>query len=179
MFNSLDMNSDQMNFAKVLLVFYLIVASNCTDNLMAKQMKQYINDNRIAQHVIGFLTMIVLVTLIGGVVDTSQAICYALIGYIWFILSTKLDIHWNIIILALLFIGYMYENSSNIRIKEVLEDPNLSEEEKKQKIQQFSRNNQWIVGSVLLVTILGTFLYSYKKHGQYGGGYDVFTYLLN
>ena len=179
MFNIQELNTNQINLAKVLLVFYLIIGSNFTDNLLGKQMKEFINNNRIAQHVIGFLTMIVLVTLIGGVADTSQAICYALIGYIIFIFSTKLDIHWNIIIIALLFIGYMYENSTSLRVKEVLEDPNLTEEQKKEKMQEFSRNNQWIVGSVILVIIVGTILYSYKKHVQYGGGYDVFTYIIN
>lgn len=177
-FNVQDINSSQTSIAKVLLVFYLIVASNYTDNLIAKQLKDFLDNNRLAQHVIGFLTMIVLVTLVGGVVDTRSAIVYSLIGYVWFIFSTKLDIHWNVVIITLLFVGYMYENSLGVRERQILDDPNLTAKHKREAIDKNNRYKTWIVGSVILVTIIGTIMYSHKKHGQYGGGYDAFTYLL-
>lgn len=179
LFNIQNINSSQTSLAKVLLIFYVLVASNCTDNLMSKQIRQYINENRFVQHIIGFLLMIILVTLVGGIVDTRLAIFYALIGYIWFIFSTKLDIHWNIIIIILLFIGYMYENSMSIRENDINNDPNLTPDQKFIIIQQNNNYKTWIVSSVIFITILGTLFYSHKKHEQYGGGYDVFTYILN
>lgn len=174
-----DINSNKTSLAKVLLIFYVLIASELSDNLMAKQMKEYIRDNKYVQHIIGFLTMFILVTLVGGVVDTRSALVYSLVGYIWFIFSTKLDIHWNIIILILLFIGYIYENSMTIREKEILEDPNLTDEQKKEMIENDNKYKSWIVGSVILVTIIGTMFYSHKKSVQYGGGYDIFVYMLN
>lgn len=177
-FNIQDINTSQTSIAKVLLIFYVLVASNYTDNLMAKQMKEYINNNRIVQHIIGFLAMIILVTLVGGIVDTRSAIVYSLVAYLWFIFSTKLDIHWNVIIILLLFVGYMYENSMQVREKEVMDDPILSIEEKDELIENFNKYKTWIVGTVILVTIVGTLMYSQKKHEQYGGGYDAFAYLL-
>src|SRR5579872_4178034 len=128
--NIQDINSSSTSLAKVLLIFYLFIASSSTDNLMSKQMREYINSNKYMQHIIGFLTMIVLITLVGGVVDTRAAIFYALIGYVWFIFSTKLDIHWNIIILSLLFVGYMYENSMNVREADIKSDKNLTDDQK-------------------------------------------------
>lgn len=178
-FNIQDINSNHTSIAKVLLIFYVLVASNCTDNLMAKQIREYINENRMAQHIIGFLLMIILVTIIGGVVDTTSAIFYALIGYVWFIFSTKLDIHWNIVIISLLFVGYMYENSMSVKKAEVLSDQSLNQEQKLKIIQEQNNFKTWIVCSVLLVTIVGTLLYSYRKHEQYGGNYDVMTYIFN
>ena|SRR2546430_1502467 len=178
-FNVQNINSSQTSLAQVLLVFYILIASSCTDNLMAKQMREYIKDNKYMQHFIGFLTMIVLVTLVGGIVDTTSAIFYALIGYVWFIFSTKLDIHWNIVILILLFFGYMYENSMRYRENEIKSDKNLSDDEKNKLLESNTRYKNIIVGSVMLITIIGTLFYSHKKHEQYGGSYDVFAYILN
>jgi hypothetical protein len=177
-FNIQSIDRSNVSLAKVLLIFYVLIASTHTEHLMAKQMKQYIDENRLVQHIIGFLTMFILVTLVGGIVDTRSAIFYSLIGYIWFIFSTKLDIQWNIIIMILLFIGYIYENSAEVREKEIMDDPNLSKEKKLEAIQTNNYYKTLIVSSVILTTIVGTLLYSNKKHEQYGGGYDVFTYLL-
>jgi hypothetical protein len=177
-FNIQHINSSKTSIAKVLLVFYLLVASNYTDNLMAKQMKEYLTNNRLVQHFIGFLTLTVLVTMIGGITDTRSSLLYALIGYIWFIFSTKLDIHWNIIILILLSIGYMYENSLDIKEADILNDPNLSDIQKSDIINKYNTYKSWIVCSIMLVTILGTLMYTNKKTVQYGGKYDMFTYIF-
>ena len=178
-FNIQSINSSQTSLAKVLLIFYVLIATGSADSLMSKQMKSYIQSNRYIQHIIGFLTMIILVTLVGGIVDTRSAIIYALVGYIWFVFSTKLDIHWNMVILILLFIGYMYENSMTVREKEINSDNNLTEE---QKLIIINKNNNYkaiIVGSVIIITIFGALFYSHKKVEQYGGGYDVFAFIFN
>jgi small-conductance mechanosensitive channel len=176
--NIQNINSNKMSLAKVLLIFYVIIASNFTNGLMAKQMREYIESNRLVQHIIGLILMIILVTTVGGVVDTYQAILYSVIGYIWFIFTTKLDIHWNIIIIVLLFIGYMYENSLEVKEEQIKSDPNVSEEIKEKIIQSDESTTKYIVSTVMLITIIGTILYSHKKHVQYGGGYNLFTYLL-
>jgi hypothetical protein len=177
-FNIHHINSSKTSIARVLLIFYLLVASNYTDNLMAKQMKEYLNSNRLVQHFIGFLTLIVLVTMVGGITESRTALIYSLIGYIWFIFSTKLDIYWNIIILILLFIGYMYENSLIVKEKQILDDPNLTDKQKVDIIDRCNIYKTWIVGSIMTVTLLGTIMYTNKKKVQYGGGYDLFTYMF-
>lgn len=177
-FNVQSINSSQTSLAKVLLIFYVLIASGSTDSLMAKQMREYIQDNRYVQHILGFMLMIILVTLVGGVVDTQSAIIYAAIGYIWFIFSTKLDIHWNLAILILLFVGYMYENSLAVRENIIISDGNLTDKKKKELIEQDNYHKTMIVGIVLLITIIGTLFYSHKKVEQYGGNYDIFTYIF-
>ena len=177
-FNIQHVNSNQTSIAKVLLIFYLLVASNYTDNLMAKQMKEYLHNNRIAQHIIGFLTLTVLVTLVGGVTDTRTALLYSAICYVWFIFSTKLDIHWNMIIIILLFIGYMYENSLTVKENQLITDPNLTNEIKSTSIDKCNIHRTCIVISIMAITLIGTMLYTHKKQVQYGGGYDISTYMF-
>lgn len=170
---------NQTNLAKILLIFYLIVASNCTENLLSKQTRDIINNNRYIQHIIGFMTLFVLVTLIDDQIDMRTALIYTMLGYIWFVFSTKLDIHWNIAIIVLLFIGYMYETSSKMRELEIKNDTSLSDATKHVLLDEIENTKRWIIGSIVIVTILGTFFYSQKKQEQYGGGYDIFTYFLN
>ena len=173
-----SINNRQISLAKVLLIFYVLVASNTTDKLMSKQFREYINDNRYVQHILGFLTMIVLVNLVGGVVNNSDTVFYAFVGYIWFIFSTKLDIHWNIIILILLFIGYLMENNMNIVEENILTDKTLSDTQKHYLLKKELTNKNWIIGIILMVTLTGTLFYSHKKNEQYGGGYDIFAFIL-
>jgi hypothetical protein len=172
-------NINSANLIKTLLIFYVLIASNYTDNLLSKQMKEYINGNRLIQHVIGFATIIVLITLVNDNIDTIYAIMYGIIAYTLFIFSTKLDIHWNIIVLLMLFIGYMYENSSNIKEKEIMSDPNITDEHKTRIIEKQNKYKLWILLSTIIITSIGTLLYSYRKQIQYGGNYDIFTYALN
>lgn len=172
-------NSNALNSIGILLLFYLLTASGCTDNLLSKQTRELINNNRYIQHMIGFMTLFVLITLVMNDIDTRTALSYALLGYVWFIFSTKLDIHWNIAIIVLLFIGYMYETDMRQRSNEIRNDNNLNDEQKNNLLKEIEDTNMWIVGSVVIVTILGTLFYSQKKYEQYGGGYDVFSYILN
>lgn len=177
-FNIENRKNNKTSLAKVLLIFYVLIASNFTEGLMSKQMKESLQSNRLMQHIIGFLAMIVLVTTVGGIVDNRLAILYSLIGYLWFIFTTKLDIHWNVIILALLFVGYLYENSLSSQEQDILEDENLTED----KVNNIIKNNTdyrlFIVLTVIIITMVGTAFYTNKKNEQYGGGFDIVTYLL-
>src|SRR5579872_3775027 len=123
-------NNNGLNMIGILLLFYLFIASNCTENLLLKQTRELINQNRYIQHMISFMTLFVLITLVMDDIDTRTALAYALLGYVWFIFSTKLDIHWSIAIMILLFIGYLYETNMRTRSNEIRNDNNLSDEQK-------------------------------------------------
>lgn len=166
------------SLVKILLIYYLLVASNCTENLMSKQTREFINNNRNAQHVIGFMMMYVLIILFNEQLDMRYAFAYAIVGYVLFILSTKVDIHWNIIIVILLFVGYLFDNSNKIRENEIINDASLTPERRIELLHEMSNYRTWVIGCIVVVTIIGTLFYSHKKQEQYGGGYDVFLYFL-
>ena len=173
-----NISNNNTSLSKVLLIFYLLIATNFTDNLVSKQLKEYINNNRLVQHFIALLSLLVLITSIGGVVDSRKAILYTIIGYTWFLFTTKLDIQWNIIILLILLYGYLYENSLEKKRITSLNDKSLTEED----INRIEKNNNYIKSIIVLtaisVTIIGTLFYSNKKQIQYGGGYSFIKYLL-
>jgi hypothetical protein len=165
-----------ISLSKVLLVFYMLIAGNYLGGLVSKQMKNFIEGDRIVQHVIGIITMMILITSFGNVADIKLSILYSIIAYTWFILTTKLDIHINIIIVALLLVGYLYEDSLDAQMLKT--DKVLTDVEKMAIVETSKKHKKIITGLLFLVTVIGTFMYNDKKQVQYGGGYDVFRYLL-
>jgi hypothetical protein len=170
---------ENFNIVKVLLIFYVLISCNYTDKLMSKQLGKYISDNKPMQHFIGFLAMIVLINIVGGVNDVQTLLFYSIVAYIWFIFSTKLDIHWNLVIIVLLFGGYMYESMIIEKHNKMEKDPNITQKEKDKLMKDHNRNKKILFGALIAITIIGTSLYTYKKQGQYGGGYDFFVYMFN
>jgi hypothetical protein len=171
-------NNSIMSLSKTLLIFYVIIASQFTGGLLGKQLKDYIEQNRIAQHTIAFILLLVLINLIGGVDDMKKVILYGLIGYTWFIFTTKLDIQWNLIIIVLLIIGYLYESNFFSDEHILLKDQVLTLEEKDRLLTKNTQYRSYIVISILIITLLGTLFYEQKKGAQYGGGFSITKFLL-
>jgi len=173
-----NISNNNTSLSKVLLIFYLVIATNFTNNLVSKQLREYINNNRLVQHFIALLSLLVLITSIGGVVDTHKAIMYTIVGYLWFLFTTKLDIQWNIIILLILTYGYLYENSLENKRISSLDDESLDKDD----LKKIENNNNYyksiIVILAILITIIGTVFYSNKKQVQYGGGFSYINFLL-
>jgi hypothetical protein len=171
-------NDSNMMLTRVLLIFYIIIASNFTDNLVSKQLKTFVQENRFAQHLIGFIMMLSFVILIGGVTNIEKGILYAVIGYMWFIFTTKLDIQWNIIIIILLLFGFIYETKLSEKEMEILNDASLTENQKNIIINDQQKYKIYTVIAIIATTVIGTFLYTNKKVVQYGGSYDIITFLF-
>jgi hypothetical protein len=178
--NTLSQNGQQnISLSSVLLIFYILVANNFTGELFSKQLRTYFEESRLAQHLIGFTMMLVIVMLIGGVSNTYRAIVYSLIGYTWFIFTGKLDIQWNVIIILIMLFGFLYESKLNERDYNATVDPNLTDEQKQNVIETNSKYKTYILIAILSATVIGTLLYFNKKVGQYGGGqFDIVAFLF-
>lgn len=178
LFNINYLNKSNISLSKALLIFYVVIASNFTDGLVGKQLREYIQENRMAQHLIAFIMMFVLIHMIGGIDDMVRVFAYSAIGYLWFIFTTKLDAQWNIIVLALMFMGFIYESDLHKHEVDALEDKVLSQEEKERVINNNSKIKTYIVFGVIGVTIVGTMLYAQRKQEQYGGGFNPMRFLF-
>lgn len=165
------------NIVTYILLFYITNLLIQNKNLPI-QTKTFINNNIYMQHIIGFVTLFVLITLIDGNIDTSTALIYTLIGYIWYIFSTKMDIHWNIIIIIMLFIGYMIENNNKIRKKEIITDTMLTNEQQQILLNNINRYDKILLIFIICITFIGTLFYNHKKQIQYGQYYDNIVYFF-
>lgn len=166
------------SIAKVLFVFYVLLLLGNTNKLLPHQTKEFFDKDRYAQHFLGVATFFVLITMIVDDISMNEAFAYTLLGYTWFIFSTKVDLHWNLIMLILLFAVYVYEHNAKVYINDMENDKVLTFEDKQRQKREITKTKIWMSTSLILLTIIGTYLYSTKKHEQYGGGYDVFRYIF-
>ena len=176
--NILNEQGSGISIIKILLIYYLLNLTSGSP-LLSKQLKDYIENDRLVKHLIGFITVTVLISLFNTKTITNmQIICYAFLCYSWFILSTKLDIHWNIIILISIIIGYLYENMIRNKDIELDNDKVLTNEEKNIIKDQNNTQKEYINWGLVIATMIGVYLYSQKKTIQYGGGFNLFKFLL-
>lgn len=167
-----------ISLSKILFLLYIAISSNYASNLMSKQLKDHIENNRITQHIIGIMTLYVLISHIGGISDIQITLKYTIITYLLFLFTTKLDLHFNMAILCCLFVWYLYENKINNNEYNINNDKLLTDVQKKTMINKNTEYKKYFVLSILLITVIGTTLYSSKKEVQYGGGFDIITYML-
>lgn len=172
-----DKNSN-MTIITALLLFYLIIGNNYTKNLYSGQLDDFIKSNRFVQHLIGFITLLVIIISFAQVRDIKLAVIYAFIGYIWFILTTKMDIQWSLSIFCLLLIGYFYENNMIEKEEEIKNDEILNEMEIKHIKHKNKKMKKVMFISLFALTLVGTGLYLYKKKMQYNNTFSGMKYLL-
>lgn len=174
--------SDENNpnvLLKVLVVFYILIGSSLIQPLLSKQWRNLVENDRIIQHIIGITTLIALTTLLSdGKMDNMTIVIYSIIGYLWFVFSTKLDVHWNIIIMILLVVAFMHYSSLQQANQIVLSDKNLLPEEKLKITHKNTIDSLFFMLGIFVVTIIGVTMYSNKKEIQYGGGYSLINFLL-
>jgi len=175
-----------LSIGKVLLLTYIIIASSYCSNLFSNGLKKAIESNRFVQHLILILLIMSLMILFGnpfGVEISSNhtfnIIIITLLIYVWFILTTKLDLAWNISIIILLAIYFLYESKRTSDINIELKDKLISIENKTEIINTFIQQNNYILLTIFGVTLIGTMFYSVEKQVQYGGGYSALNFWFN
>jgi hypothetical protein len=175
-----------LSIGKILLLTYIIISSSYCSNLFSNGLKKTIENNRLAQHIILILLIMSLILLFGkpfnleiSYNNTINVFILTLLIYVWFILTTKLDLAWNIGIIILLVIYFLYENKSINDITIDFKDKNVTEETKINIVKTFIDNNNYILLSLFGLTLLGTLFYSSEKQEQYGGSYNLINFWLN
>lgn len=167
-----SLKQNKVTIISALLIFYTAAPAS-GDHLLASQLRDVINDNRFAQHSIGFLKMFISMILVGNITDTRTAIVFAMCAYSWFILTTKLDLEWNFFILFLLLLGFLYEHQTCTREDESNIDEVLSEEDRQKLKDKHKKYKMYILIGIGILTIIGTFVYANKKQLQYGNDFNI------
>ncbi len=174
-----------MEIGKILLLTYIIIASNYCSNLFSNSLKNAIENNRYVQHLILIILIMALLIIFeqgNSIKFTSNnhinVIIMTLIIYTWFILTTKLDLAWNIAIMIMLVIYFFYENKKNNDYKNINNDKNLSNEDKNELYKVLTNTQNSLLLGIFGITLTGTFIYGIEKYNQYTprrqeGGYNL------
>ena len=174
-----------LSIGRVILLTYVILASGYCSSLFSKGLKQAIEDNRMVQHLLLLILIIALMTIIGnplGVEPTENQqlniIISSLLIYVWFILTTKLDLSWNIGVLVLLTIFFLYESKKSSEYKLMLKDYNLTKEKKKELLDHYATLQKYMLTSIFGITLIGTLFFAEQKSVQHGGGFSYFNFFF-
>ncbi len=175
-----------LSIGKILLIAYIIISSSYCSNLFSKSLKHELETNKYVQHLILILLIMSLLIVFDNPFraelssnHTINMIILTLLVYVWFILTTKLDLAWNIGIIILLVIYFLYESklTNNINLK--LSDTNISDDNKKKIMSEFVRINNYVLLILFGFTLMGTFFYSSEKQVQYGGSFNLMNFWFN
>jgi len=164
---------------KAILLFYILIGSSYVKDLYSGQMKDFLEDNRYVHHIMGLSIMIVIYGSFLGIKEPKNMIFYSIITYLWFIITTKLDVQWNITIIVLLICGYIFQYYLENREDGVMIDTNLSKDDKERIHVKNMKIKRIIIICVLIVTFIGTILNFNKKMDQYGNEFDMEQYLFS
>ena len=176
-----------INFSigRILLLTYVIIASGYCSSLFSHGLKEAIESNRMVQHLILLILIMTLMIIFGnpfGVELTNNeqtnSIIMSLLVYVWFIMTTKLDLAWNISILILLTIYFIYESKKISEYKFILKDENLDNIKKKELFDSFDQLQKHLLVAIFGVTIVGTCFYANEKQVQYGGGFSLYNFFF-
>ena len=174
------------SLARIILLTYVIIASNYCTNLFSNGLKKAIEENRLVQHLILLILIMSLLIIFENPFGleftndhTINLIIMTLLIYVWFIMTTKLDLAWNISILVLLTIYFLYESRQISQYKVIIADNNLDLLKKNELLNSFKNLQNYLLLGIFGITLVGTFFYAKEKQEQYsninyqsGGGYN-------
>ena len=176
-----------INFSigRIVLLTYVILASSYCTNLFSHGLKEAIENNRMAQHLILLILIMTVMTIFGNPLgvqitknEQGNMIIMSLLVYVWFIMTTKLDLTWNLSILIILTMYFIYESQKVSDYNIMLRDDNLSIEKKKELLDSYNQLQSYVLLVIFGVTLTGTYLYSNEKQVQYGGGFSYFNFFF-
>jgi hypothetical protein len=176
-----------INFSigRILLLTYVIIASSYCSDLFSNGLKRAIQENKYAQHLILIILIITLMFCFGnpfGVQITSNQqfniVIMSLLVYVWFIMTTKLDLTWNIGILILLTIYFLFESKYVADYKIVLKDPIISNQIKDNLINTYLSTQKYLLVAIFGVTLAGTLIYANEKKEQYGSSFNITDFIF-
>ena len=119
---------------KVLMLFYLLIMANFITSKLNKHLIEHINNNKITQHLLGIITILVILCLIYNDMNVYDMIIYTFVIYFVFVLSTKLNQNVLYVSLTLLLLFFIKEYYNNKKINLIIKDENIDGMIKETKI---------------------------------------------
>jgi len=178
----------ELNFSigRIILLTYIIIASGYCTNLFSKGLKEQLENNKFAQHLVLILLIMALMICFGNPFSVKitaneqfNMVIMSLLVYVWFIMTTKLDLAWNIGVLILLTIYFLYESKQISDFNNITKDPMINTKAKQEIIQKYNNTQKYVLLGIFGFTVAGTLIYANEKQEQYGGGFSVEQFIFN
>ena len=174
-----------LNFSigRILLLIYIIISSSYCSNLFSNGFKKAIETNVFVQHLILIILIMSLMIIIDNPFNVEvtsnqpfNILIMSLLIYVWFILTTKLDVTWNIGVIILLAIYFLFESKKINDLNISLKDVNIEQNKKNELIEHFTCIQNYLLIGIFGVTVIGSLFYASEKQVQYGGGFNLLNF---
>lgn len=162
----------------VLLIFYIIIFHSKI-NLLSDQLSEFINNEKLLQHFIGYLTVLLVYSNFNQNNKIFHNVTSSILIYVWFIVTRKLDLQWTLVILLLLVFGYFIEYYAN-RKNNIIRNDSVLDQSQKHEIIENNNNYIWYFTMlIIIVTIGGLVFYTNDHTEQFGGSnFDLLTFVF-
>lgn len=174
------------SIGRIILLTYIIIASSYCSNLFSNGLKKAIESNRFVQHLVLLILIMSLMIIFGNPLNVEityneqlNTIIMSLLVYVWFIMTTKLDLSWNISVLIVLLIYFLYESKKISDYQMIIKDENLDLNKKKELFDSFNNMQIYLLSSLFSITLVGNLFYYNEKTVQYGGSFSNFNFFFN
>jgi hypothetical protein len=166
-----------MDNIKFLIILYLVQMSNFSCETLSKQMKQFLHENRIALHIINIIFLAVLISIMNKT-NLKNIFIVSCCLYIIYLLSTKLDLQYNVLIFSIFLTYYFYMRELELKKNRIIEDTDLDILIKKNIIMMDEYKYYILSTGVVLSLIYFVNVYVSRKTVQYGGGFSYARFFL-
>lgn len=163
---------------KFLIALYLVQLTGLTNNTLGKQLKEYVSSNRVIQHIINIVFIIVLISMMNDKISLINLFISSLILYSLYVFTTKLDLQYNLLILVFALFYYFYKRELDIQVKRISNDNDIDIITKNNVLAN-DYKKEIISGTALLaILIYFVWVYASRKNAQYGGGFSFTKFFL-
>lgn len=154
-----------------LFVLYLVISSNFLAPLFSCRLREFIEGSMVVRHVLGFLTLTFFVVVASKTKPLTFTQVMGLSGffYTWFILSTRMHLHFWFIVISLvgaIYLIHLYQSD--------LTSDTPTEEQQ----EQFNMVKQILAITGGVVTLIGFLSYFGEKKIEYGSAFKFEKFLL-
>ena len=175
MFQDLKILNGDVSLTNILMLFYLLVSANILSKKISTKIELELESNILLKHILGIITLSIILNFLYEL-KTSELILYSVLIYFIFLLSTKISSNLSLLMLAVIFIIYYYEDYNKNKIVSI-KNTSIEIQEKDNNIYKIKNNNRNAIIILIISIIGGSLLYEDKKANQFGGNFELNKFL--
>ena len=153
-----------------IFIMYLIIAGSFLGGLLGCRTQEMITNNMAVKHLLGLMTMFFFVVMLdsNSKVDKNPAnlLVYALILYMIFVVTTRMDHKWWVAFIVSLFFIYILQS---------YKDHRDTTDEEKERYQKYQMNLIYLSSFII---VMGFLIYLGKKRAEYKDQFTFSTFLF-
>lgn len=166
-------------YTPYLLIIYLIIAGNFTGDLFSCSVQRMLN-NIYFKHFISLSTLIIFV-LYADMADPIMSLSIGLGLYVWFVLTTRMDFEYVLVLGFTFFIMYFLTKLDEYADK--YDSGDFHDDDKsiiyrflKQYKHLFSKIRQYLFYASIIITFVGFLVYLGRKSVEYEKNWSWFSF---